>query len=147
MRWSVSINVRKLLSRYKTKFAVRVPVGIRWLVTFSYVILIVILSVTPGQDQIDDGIFVWLVVNTPTLLQKTMHVAVYAGLSFLWMWAMEKVWPRVVRLSVSFILPVSLGVFLEWYQTSIPGRFGTLLDVLLNSGGSALGLLAALLVF
>ena len=123
-----------------------VTVSIRWLITIAFATLVVILSVTPGRGQTDDSIFVWLVVNTPTLMQKLMHVAVYASLAFLLAWSLESIGPRPVRLAIALVLAIGLGAGLEWYQTSVPGRFGTLLDVLLNAGGAVLGLLVAVIV-
>ena len=123
-----------------------VSVPIRWLIAIAFVGLVIVLSVTPGRGQTGDSVFVWLLVNTPTLIQKIMHIAVYALLAFLLTWALEDVSSRPVRLGLSLALTVSLGAALEWYQTQVPGRFGTLLDVLLNTGGALMGLLAALLI-
>ena len=80
------------------------------------------------------------------LLQKLMHVAVYASLTFVWVWTLEEVGSHTVRLALAVAFTVILGATLEWYQTRVPGRFGTLLDVLLNIGGTILGVLAAILV-
>ncbi len=123
-----------------------VTVSVRWLITIAFGILVVILSVTPGRDQTDDSIFVWLIVNTPTLLQKLLHIAVYASLAFLLAWSLENVDPRPLRLAIALVLAVCLGAGLEWYQTIVPGRFGTVLDILLNAAGASIGLLAALLI-
>ena len=123
-----------------------VTVSVRWLITIAFGILVVILSVTPGRDQTDDSIFVWLVVNTPTLIQKLLHIAVYASLTFLLAWSLENVDPRPLRLAIALVLAVCLGAGLEWYQTIVPGRFGTVLDILLNAAGASIGLLAALLI-
>ena len=123
-----------------------VPGPVRWLVTIAFVALVIILSVTPGRDQTNDSVFVWLVVNTPTLLQKLLHVGVYALLAFLLAWALEDVGSRPVRFALAATVAIGLGATLEWYQTQVPGRFGTLLDVLLNAGGAVVGLLAAMLV-
>ena len=35
---------------------------------------------------------------------------------------------------------------MEWRQTKVPGRFGTVNDVVLNAAGAALGLLAAIVL-
>ena len=42
-------------------------------------------------------------------------------------------------------LALTLGVFLEWYQTTVPCRYGTLSDNLLNTLVVVLGPIAALL--
>jgi len=122
------------------------PIIYRWLVTLVFVGIVIFLSVTPGRFQTGDSVFVWLIANTPTLLQKLMHVAVYATLALLFMWALETVDSQMSRIVLTLGLTVSLGVVLEWYQTMVPGRFGTIVDVLLNALGAVTGLLVALLI-
>ena len=122
------------------------PALYRWLLTILFVGLVVILSVTPGRAQPGDSIFVWLVVNTPTPLQKLMHIAIYAALALLLMWSLEAVESRTARIALTFVLTVSLGAVLEWYQTLVPGRFGTIIDALLNAIGAVAGLLIGLLI-
>jgi len=122
------------------------PAVYRWMLTILFVGLVVILSVTPGRAQAGDSIFVWLVVNTPTPLQKFMHVAIYAALALLVMWSLEAVESRTARIALTFVLTVSLGAVLEWYQTLVPGRFGTIIDALLNAIGAVAGLLIGLLI-
>ena len=90
--------------------------------------------------------FSWLVVNTATPIQKAMHVAVYAVLAMLWMWTLESVESRVIRVVLTLVVCVGLGAMLEWHQTRIPGRFGTVADVVLNVVGVIAGLIAALLL-
>ncbi len=118
----------------------------RWLITLVFVGIVVVLSVTPGRYQAGDSVFVWLVANTPTPLQKIMHVAVYMALALLLMWALETVESRTSRIAWTLVLTFSLGAVLEWYQTMVPGRFGTIVDVLLNAVGAIVGLVAALLI-
>ena len=123
-----------------------VPVALRWLIAAAFVVVIVVLSVTPGRGQSGDSVFVWLVINTPTLLQKLMHVAMYASLTFVCVWALEDVGSRFLRLALAVAFTITLGATLEWYQISVPGRFGTLLDVILNVGGTIIGIMAVMLV-
>ncbi len=122
-----------------------VPIGLRWLVTGAFVALVVILSVTPGHGKSDDSGFVWLVAVTPPTVQKILHLIVYAMLAALWAWTLAGIESRPLRFALAFILTVGLGGILEWYQTQVPGRFGTLGDVLLNALGAAAGLLLAAL--
>ena len=75
-----------------------------------------------------------------------MHVAVYAALALLWMWTLESVESRIVRIALTLIATIGLGAVLEWHQTRVPGRFGTLFDVALNALGALLGLAMALLL-
>lgn len=123
------------------------PAIYRWSITILFVGIVVILSVTPGRFQTGDSVFVWLVASTPTALQKIMHIAVYATLALLFMWSLDTIESRITRIGLTLVLAFSLGAILEWYQTKIPGRFGTIVDVLLNTAGTIVGLVAALFVF
>ncbi len=117
----------------------------RWLLTGIFLTLLVIVSITPTQSRTDDSAFSWLVMATPMPLQKFLHVAMYATLTFLVIWAMESVQSRLTKHLVAPLVAIAIGALLEWSQTRIPGRFGTLLDVLLNGVGAILGAVAALL--
>ena len=121
-------------------------IGARWIATLALVALIVLLSVVPGQPKPDDSSFAWLIARTPSLIQKLMHFVIYGALAFLWSWTLESVNPRWLRIGAACVLAVGLGAALEWYQTRVPGRFGTLMDVLLNAAGAIAGLAAALLL-
>ena len=120
------------------------PVPYRWLVTLAFVALVVVLSVTPGRAQPGDSIFAWLIVNTPTTVQKILHIGVYAALAMLWMWTFDALESNRLRIILALTLTIGLGSMLEWYQTMVPGRFGTLTDALLNIGGAVVGLLLAI---
>ena len=75
-----------------------------------------------------------------------MHFLIYAAMTWLWTWSLEGLAPRWARFAIAFTLAVGLGAALEWYQTRVPGRFGTLLDILLNAAGAVAGLVLALLL-
>jgi len=122
------------------------PPVVRWAITLTFVMIVVILSITPGKSQVGDSAFVWLVANTPTPLQKLMHFVIYAALVWLWAWTLEAIKSRNLRLVLAFVLAISLGSALEWYQTRIPGRFGTIVDALLNILGAIVGLVVAFLI-
>ena len=51
-----------------------------------------------------------------------------------------------LRIALALLLSVGLGVALEWYQTQVPGRFGTITDMLLNAVGAIVGIFLAFLV-
>jgi hypothetical protein len=122
------------------------PLIVRIALTLLVLVAIVIASVVPGKIRPGDGVFVWIVAITPTLVQKILHVAAYAGLAALLMWTLERITPLAARIGVTLALTVITGAALEWYQTFVPGRFGSLADVLLNAGGAVLGLLVAAFV-
>ncbi len=113
----------------------------RLLFTLSFTALILILSVTPDQPMQGDSVFVWLVVTTPTLVQKTLHLVVYGALATLWIWtlvARASVWTSQIA---AILVAIGFGAIREWCQTCLPGRFGSLYDVVLNGLGAFAGLL------
>ena len=123
-----------------------IPTAYRWLLTLAFIAVIVALSVTPDQGRPDDSIFQWLVAHTSTPVQKLLHVVVYAILALLWMWTLADVGSRLVRILLTLLCCVVLGVALEWYQTQVPGRYGSMTDVLLNIAGTVIGIGLALLL-
>lgn len=112
----------------------------------ALVAIIVALSIAPGRAEPGDTLFSWLVVNTAKPLQKSFHIAIYAALVVLCMWTLESVGSRSLRALLSVLFAISLGALLEWHQLSVPGRFGTLTDVLLNCVGAVAGLLLVLIL-
>lgn len=115
----------------------------RLLVTFLLMAIVIGLSVVPGQGQYADTVFSWLLIATPNLLQKILHVLNYAALAFLWVWTLERFRPSAARYLLAFALAVGLGILLEWWQTMVPGRFGSFADVLVNTLGAVIGLVFA----
>ena len=106
-------------------------------------ILIAIVSVVPGQARPGDSIFVWLVSATPTPLQKLLHVLAYAVLAFLCMWTLDEIESRPIRITAALAITIVTGALLQLYQVFVPGRFGTVTDVILNAIGAIFGVLGA----
>jgi hypothetical protein len=123
-----------------------IPVAYRWIATLAFIGVIIALSVTPGVERPDDNLFSWLYINTSTPVQKALHIIAYAVLAGLWMWTLAGITSTPVRLAISFVLSLCLGVALEWYQTTVPGRYGTITDVILNTIGTIGGLILAVLL-
>jgi hypothetical protein len=123
-----------------------IPVAYRWLATLAFIGIIIALSVTPGVERPDDNLFSWLYINTSTPVQKALHIISYAVLAALWMWTLAGITSIPARLATSFALSFCLGIALEWYQTTVPGRFGTVTDVILNTIGTIAGLILAVLL-
>jgi glycopeptide antibiotics resistance protein len=121
-----------------------VRAGYRWALTLTFVAFIVGLSITPGVERPDDDLFSWLYTNTAPITQNVLHVVTYALLGALWVWTLAGIRSLPARIAVSVTLAMGLGIALEWVQTTVPGRYGTITDVLLNSLGVALGIVAAL---
>lgn len=123
-----------------------IPLAVRLGITLSVLLFIVAGSVVPGHARPGDSVFVWLIAATPTALQKILHVIVYAALAMLWMWTLERIPSSPIRIATALTITVATGASLEWYQTTVPGRFGTLTDVILNAGGAISGVIIALLL-
>lgn len=122
-------------------------VGVRLAITLAFMAVLLALSVIPGRAQQGDSAFVWMIALTPTALQKIMHVVLYGVLAFLWAWTLSAMDSLSARLLAALAIAIAWGAVLEWSQTGIAGRFGTLSDVLLNAAGAGLGILAALFFF
>ena len=108
--------------------------------------LLMLVSLIPGRPKPYDSAFIWLVAKTPTLIQKILHFSLYGVLVLLLVWSLESIESNTYRLLISFIIAVAFGAVMEWRQTKVPGRFGTVYDVVLNAAGAALGLLAAIVL-
>ncbi len=105
-----------------------------------------VLSAMPGHARPGDWLIVRFLAQTPPLIQKLMHVLLYGGLSWLWFWVLEPLLVRLhFRILVAFLFAAGFGALNEWRQVHVPGRYGSLADVTLNSIGAGLGLLLAVL--
>jgi VanZ family protein len=116
---------------------------LRWVLTLAMVLATTAMSVVPGHSRYGNSILIRLVEMTPTVMQKIMHFLVYAGLALLWVWALEGICSRYLRMVIALLVCVGLGAGLEWYQSRVPGRFGAISDVFLNAVGVLAGLLMA----
>jgi VanZ family protein len=105
--------------------------------------LLMFASLIPGHTRLGGLAFTWLFAKTPTLLQKVLHVGLYGVLALLLCWTFEGIQSSAYRFTISFITAVVFGAVMEWCQTRVPGRYGTVHDVAINAAGAALGLLAA----
>lgn len=119
----------------------------RLLITLGVMGAVFFASAVPGRAQAGDSAFVWLIAATPAPLQKALHVCVYAVLTVLWAWTLDNLQSKTLRLVLPIAFAISFGALMEWYQTKVPGRIGSLLDVALNTAGAIMGLLLALSIF
>jgi VanZ family protein len=108
--------------------------------------MLMLASVIPGHPKPGDSVFIWLIADIPTLLQKTLHICLYGVLALLLVWTLDAVEPRAYRFLIAFAIAVTFGAAMEWFQTKVPGRYGTVFDIVLDAAGAALGLLAAFFI-
>jgi VanZ family protein len=121
--------------------------SVRVIATAVYMLLLLVLSLTPGHAQPGDTGFSWLIQATPKLLQKSMHVVCYAGLAALCMWTLQPhVRHKASLYALSLLIPLVYGGGLEWGQTAVPGRFANIMDLLLNGLGALIGFVLAAFV-
>ena len=107
-----------------------------------YMSLLFGLSSLPGTIPDDAPATYRIVAWVPPAVQNLMHIPAYAGLAFLWKWSLV-VWFRPAPATLAaVVVAVAYGGLEEWYQSFIPGRFASLTDVLFNTVGACLGVLA-----
>ena len=98
-------------------------------------------SSLPGTPLPDDpaiyGLFYWV----PSSVQNALHVPAYAVLSWAFWWALGA-WLRLpsARAISACAIASAFGVFDEWHQFFVPGRYASLTDVTLDVAGAVLGI-------
>ena len=112
----------------------------RLLLPVVYCLGIFALSSIHG-DQPDTSwgqLFMWVKPQWQNLL----HIPLFGGLAACWFWALacwrSEFWNRALAAA---LLTLLYSGFDEWYQLSVPGRFGSWTDLMLNALGVMLALL------
>lgn len=76
---------------------------------------------------------------TNFFIRKSAHIAEYAILAYLWF---RSLWTKPGRfipcVRWSMLLSILYAMSDEWHQTFVPGREGTLIDVVLDATGVAM---------
>ena len=105
--------------------------------------LFIVSSIPGGMEQQDRFGHAWL-VNLSPLVQNLLHVPAFAGLAWAWVWALEG-WRvhRPGRLALAFLLTLIYAGLDEWRQSFVPERSASLLDLVLDLAGAAIGVLIA----
>ena len=110
----------------------------RWLLVLIYAAILAVASLLPSGTGPLDG---WDASLSPSL-QNLLHLPAYAVLVCLVLTALAKpakpagAWPIAASAAACFVY----GVLLECLQAAgIPGRFGSVSDVLWNTAGVAVG--------
>jgi len=111
----------------------------RYLLPLGYMIVLFCVSSIPGHVMEVTPGFRLLTPNWQNLL----HVPVYGGLALSWCWALEThLTAARSRLIAAFTLTVMYGIVDETWQLYIPGRYGSITDLVLNALGAVLALWA-----
>ena len=99
------------------------------------------LSSLPGTPLPDDPALYAMFYWVPPSVQNALHVPAYAALAWAWRWALGA-WLRasIAQMICAFAIASAYGVFDEWHQSFVPGRYASLTDVALDVAGAALGI-------
>ncbi len=119
------------------------PLAARIAAVMGFMALLMVASIVPGRAQASDPLFVRMFVKIPKALQKMLHVGVYGLFTLLLVWMLADIQPTSLRLALAVSIAVAFGAAMEWYQTGVPGRFGTIYDVALDASGAMLGVFVA----
>ena len=114
--------------------------NLRVLLPLAYTAAIFVLSSIPDTETPANALESALRWASPEL-QNLLHVPLFGGLAWCWDWGLRG-WIRADRrrLTVALALTLAWSVLDELHQTTVPGRFGSLTDMLLNATGAVLAL-------
>ena len=119
----------------------KMPAKLQVAAPLVYMAVLYWISSLPGSPRPDDptlyGLFQWM----PPSVQNALHVPAFAVLAWTWRWALDA-WLREpnARTICAFIISSAYGVFDEWHQSFVPGRYASLTDVTLDVAGAAIGI-------
>jgi VanZ family protein len=107
----------------------------------GFMALIYYLSSIPGEPiAAEEDVLTTVLVWMPPSLQNLLHVPVFALLSVLWCRTLRG-WPLgpAVAIAGAILIAAGYGLFDEWHQLSVPGRYGSATDCVSNAIGAAAG--------
>ncbi len=103
----------------------------------AYMTGIFALSSVPGNETetAAGALLEWI---TPKW-QNLLHIPAYAALTLCWIWALSpRSLSRTGLLVIAALLTLVWAVLDEAHQANVPGRYGSLTDLLLNLTGALL---------
>ena len=107
--------------------------------------IIFVLSSIPGQLESEELKFL---TDIDPQLQNMLHVPLFGTLQILWLQALTKRglsgWKNIVT---CLAISLAYGCFDELHQMFVPGRYASLVDLLLNVTGIVIGTLVFMLWF
>lgn len=106
---------------------------VRWLLPPLWMAAIFVVSGTPSERIPRIG--AW-----DLLLKKGGHMAAYALLAFLWVRPWQHRLPAARAGCLALVLTVLYAISDEYHQTFVPGRDGSVTDVLVDAAGACLAL-------
>jgi glycopeptide antibiotics resistance protein len=116
----------------------RKPSKLKIFVLTLYILFLFATSLIPMDREIEGLEFIFAIEPT---LQNLLHIPVYMVLSILWLQVLQ---PHEMsgrrKVVLVFLLSSLIGIVTELVQTTVPGRYPSLLDTTFNFLGSILGI-------
>jgi hypothetical protein len=103
-----------------------------------YMGLVLMGASIPAENGEEEHFLRFLLL--PPTLQNLVHIPAYALLAFFWRWCLAAYARAGTAVVLALVLTIGFGVFQEFYQTMIPGRYGSWSDVLFDAIGAIAGL-------
>ena len=101
------------------------------------------ISALPVTDQPSpNGLPYWVLPS----VNNALHIPAYAVLTLAWHWSLGAWTQTSSRAIGACTIATAYGLFTEWYQSFVPGRYTSSTDVLLNAAGVVLGLWLAIVL-
>ncbi len=122
---------------------INLPTPLRLAASLALTGAIVFLSLVPGYPQEDDAQLLLIVASVPSLLQNTMHFVLYGLLTLFWALTLARFQRFKRPVFWAAVLASGIGIALEYGQLFVPGRYASLMDIGLNTGGVIIGVVLA----
>ena len=98
-------------------------------------IIIFIISSIPGNGEAKNSFIAHI---NPTI-QNFLHLPEYGILSYLWLITLKNKFTYKISIILALIITVIYGIFDEFHQLFVPGRYTSLIDIILNTLGAIIG--------
>ncbi|SFF94532.1 VanZ family protein [Neptunomonas qingdaonensis] len=113
---------------------------------FIYMGLIFLLSSVPGNNINPETFLERSLIWISPGFQNLLHIPLFFGLALTWIYALEKhIKSNYLTLLTAFALSMLYGIFDEFHQIQVPGRYGSISDLLLDALGAVLIFLTPLI--
>lgn len=100
----------------------------------AVVILILMGSLMPMADIPQQEKTAWEKIRS--VIMNLMHVPMYGGLTLVSLYYFECIrFSRPFNIGVTALVAMSLGILIEVFQMYVPGRYGGVFDIGLNTAG------------
>ncbi|MFP4560555.1 MAG: VanZ family protein [Thiohalorhabdus sp.] len=102
-----------------------------------YMALLFVLSSIPGTAAPEDGAVLKAFTWVPPTLQNFLHLPAYGLLAWLWLRPLTALplGPKGIA-GTAWILAMAYGVFDEWHQSWVPGRYPSATDLAVDGLGA-----------